>query len=100
MTTQKANQMNKKPDRSTAMLAIIKQVKETLPLYEPDTFICGTESNCTGCPKKLLELVDSELTYWESAIFRGMTPNFDDIRLFGKLCKNVRRGLVRNNLIV
>ncbi|WED28604.1 hypothetical protein L3V77_21905 [Vibrio sp. DW001] len=91
--------MNKKPDRCTAMLELIQQVKDTLPLYEPDTFTCGTKSNCTGCPKKLLELVDSELTYWESAISRGITPHFDDIRQFGKLCKNVRRGLVRNNLI-
>ncbi|WP_041417793.1 hypothetical protein [Shewanella woodyi] len=91
--------MSKKPDRQSAMLQIIEQVKDQLPLYESDTFICGPDNNCQGCPKKLLELVDTELTYWESAIERGVTPNFDEITRFGKLCKNVRRGLVRNNLI-
>ncbi|MCL1060676.1 hypothetical protein MK852_00740 [Shewanella benthica] len=91
--------MSKKPDRQTAMLLLIEQVKDGLPLYEPDTFICAPDGSCEGCPKKLLELVDTELTYWESAIERGAIPNFDEISRFGKLCKNVRRGLVRNNIL-
>ena len=91
--------MSKKPDRTTAMLQIIEQVKLQFPLYESDTFVCGPDNSCQGCPKKLLELVDTELTYWESAIERGVTPDFDEITRFGKLCKNVRRGLVRNNIL-
>ncbi len=91
--------MTPKPDRMTAMRLIIQQVKAELPLYESETFVCGVKGNCIGCPKKLLELVDSELTYWESAMSRGVIPQFDDIRRFGKLCTNVRRGLVRNNLL-
>ncbi|WP_028767162.1 hypothetical protein [Shewanella fidelis] len=89
----------KKPDRATAMLQIIAQVKDELPLYESDTFACGPEESCIGCPKKLLELVDSELSYWESAIANGRTPQFDEIRQFGKLCTNVKRGLVRNGVL-
>ncbi|EOD81413.1 hypothetical protein D515_04315 [Grimontia indica] len=81
------------------MKQIIEQVKQELPLYESDTFVCGPEGNCIGCPKKLLEMVDSELSYWESAMSRGITPQFDEIRRFGKMCNNVRRGLVRNNII-
>lgn len=91
--------MNKKPTRMDAMKQIIEQVKQELPLYESDTFVCGPEGNCIGCPKKLLEMVDSELTYWESAMARGITPQFDEIRRFGKMCTSVRRGLVRNNII-
>ncbi len=91
--------MTKKPDRITAMQLIIEQAKQELPLYESDTFVCGSKGNCIGCPKKLLELVDGELSYWESTISRGISPNFDDIRKFAKLCKNVKRGLVRNNLV-
>ncbi|MCW8334130.1 hypothetical protein [Vibrio paucivorans] len=91
--------MNLKPDRTSAMRLIIEQVKAELPLYEEDTFVCGPEGSCIGCPKKLLELVDSELSYWEAAMNRGVIPNFDEIRRFGKLCTNVRRGLVRNNII-
>ncbi|EOC1853717.1 hypothetical protein [Vibrio parahaemolyticus] len=91
--------MSAKPDRITAMQRIIDQTKRELPLYESDTFVCGTEGNCIGCPKKLMELVDSELSYWEHTISRGINPNFDDIRRFGKLCTNVKRGLVRNNIL-
>ncbi len=91
--------MNIKPDRKTAMKLIIEQAKHELPLYESDTFICGTESNCIGCPKKLMEMVDSELSYWQHQLNRGNQPNFDDIRRFGKMCKNVRRALVRNHRI-
>ncbi|CZF82326.1 hypothetical protein GCE9029_03160 [Grimontia celer] len=91
--------MAKKPTRMDAMKQIIEQVKQELPLYESDTFVCGPEGNCIGCPKKLLEMVDSELSYWESAMSRGITPQFDEIRRFGKMCTSVRRGLVRNNII-
>lgn len=62
---------SRKPDRVAAMKGIIEQVKNTLPLYAPETFVCGTKGNCVGCPKKLLEMVDSELSYWESAIDRA-----------------------------
>ncbi|MCG7499634.1 hypothetical protein MHO82_22475 [Vibrio sp. Of7-15] len=91
--------MSQKPDRLTAMKNIIEQAKQELPIYESDTFYCGPDNNCIGCPKKLMELVDSELTYWEHALSRGITPQFDEIARFGKLCKNIKRGLVRNNLI-
>lgn len=91
--------MAKKPTRMDAMKQIIEQVKQELPLYESDTFVCGPEGHCIGCPKKLLEMVDSELSYWESAMSRGITPQFDEIRRFGKMCNSVRRGLVRNNII-
>ncbi|NOH62414.1 MULTISPECIES: hypothetical protein [Vibrio] len=91
--------MSKKPDRKSAMLSIIQQVKQELPLYAPETFVCGSKGNCVGCPKKLLELVDSELTYWESAMERGIAPQFDEIRRFGKMCNGVRRGLQRNGLV-
>ncbi|MGR5411195.1 hypothetical protein ACPV5T_00485 [Vibrio astriarenae] len=90
--------MTLKPDRTTAMLQIIEQVKTTLPLYDEDTFVCGPDNSCIGCPKKLMELVESEMSYWESALQRGITPQFDEIRRFGKLCNNVRRGLIRNNI--
>ncbi|WP_261817642.1 hypothetical protein [Vibrio gallicus] len=91
--------MTKKPDRTTAMRNIIAQAKQQFPLYEEETFVCGDGTNCVGCPKKLMELVDTELSYWESYLDRGHTPNFDDIRRFGKLCTNVKRGLGRNGIV-
>ncbi len=88
-----------KPDRQTAMRQIIAQVKAEFPLYEPSTYICGANTDCAGCPKKLLEMVDSEICYWESAMKRGVQPKFDEIRRFGKMCLGVRRALLRNNLL-
>lgn len=88
-----------KPDRMTAMREIIAQVKAEFPLYEPSTFICGANTDCAGCPKKLLEMVDSEICYLESAMKRGVSPKFDEIRRFGKMCLSVRRALLRNNLL-
>ena len=89
--------MSAKPDRSTAMLNIITEVRDIFPLNEPDANICG--DSCEGCPKKLLELVDTELCYWEDQINSGIAPTFDELNRVGKLCKNVRRGLKRNGLV-
>ncbi|MGX9417576.1 hypothetical protein ACXJY6_00630 [Vibrio sp. RC27] len=88
--------MTKKPDRITAMQQIIDAVKREFPLYQEDTFKCGVDNSCIGCPKKLMELVDTDLTYWQHQIDNGVSPGFDDLYRFGKLCKNVRRALVRN----
>lgn len=79
--------MKVKPDRMTAMRSIIEQVKAELPIYEPETFVCGPEGQCIGCPKKLLEMVDSEVTYWESAMERGIVPQFDEIRRLAKCAR-------------
>lgn len=92
--------MNKKPDRITAMQLIIDAVKKEFPLYHEDTFKCGPVNSCTGCPKKLMELVDTELTYWQNEIDNGISPTFDELYQFGKMCKNIRRSLVRNNRII
>ncbi|QSX30746.1 hypothetical protein [Shewanella cyperi] len=91
--------MTRKPDRITAMQQIIDAVKAEFPLYLEDTFKCGPDNTCQGCPKKLMELVDGELQYWQHRINQGIAPGFDDLNQFGKLCRNVRRALVRNQRI-
>ena len=53
--------MSIKPDRITAMQQIIDAVKAEFPLYQQDTFTCGPDNSCVGCPKKLMDLVDIEL---------------------------------------
>ncbi|WP_440874573.1 hypothetical protein [Thalassotalea sp. PLHSN55] len=88
---------HKKPDRSTALLNIISAVRHDFPFNVPESNICGI--SCVGCPKKLLELVDTELCDWEVKIADGVIPNFGEISRLAKLCENVRRGLKRNNLV-
>ncbi|WP_279348327.1 hypothetical protein [Vibrio qingdaonensis] len=89
----------RKPNLAEATKTLITQVKAELPLYDESTFKCGPDNSCIGCPKKLLELVETEVSYWESALDRGITPNFEELRRFGKLCHSVRRGLMRNGLV-
>lgn len=89
--------MIKKPDCNTAMLNLITSVRADFPFTVPEANICGI--SCIGCPKKLLELVDTELCEWEVKINNGDTPKLGEISRLAKLCKNVRRGLKRNNLV-
>ncbi|MGB5444893.1 MAG: hypothetical protein WBM99_05225 [Psychromonas sp.] len=79
------------------MLNIILLVRADFPFDNPNIQICG--DTCVGCPKKLLEIVEIEIMHWESVLKRGETPNLGDISRFAKLCKNVRRGLLRNGLV-
>ena len=91
--------VSRKPDRITAMQQIIDAVKQEFPLYQADTFKCGPDNSCIGCPKKLMELVDTDLCYWQYQIQRGIAPSFDELNRFGKMCKNIRRALMRNGRI-
>ena len=86
-----------KPNPPTAMQNLITQVRGEFPFTVPEAQICA--GKCVGCPKKLLELVDTELCDWESRLANGETPLLGDISRLAKLCKNIRRGLVRNNLL-
>ncbi|RSM27795.1 hypothetical protein C5B78_09775 [Aeromonas salmonicida] len=91
--------MSRKPDRITAMQQIIDAVKQEFPLYQPDTFRCRPDNSCIGYPKKLMELVDTDVSYWQYQIDSGIPPSFDKLNRFGKLCKNIRRALMRNGRI-
>ena len=89
--------LTKKPDRSSAMRNLIREVRSDFPLNVPEANICGI--SCIGCPKKLLEIVDTELCDWEAKLGNGVVPKFGELSRLGKLCKNVRRGLKRNGLV-
>lgn len=89
--------MNNKPDRQTAMLNIIQLVRDDFPFYAPESQICS--DTCVGCPKKLLELVDTEIIDWQYKIECGEIPDFSEIDRFAKLCKNVRRSLVKSHVV-
>ncbi|PMK00869.1 hypothetical protein [Vibrio sp. 10N.261.55.A7] len=91
--------MTRKPSRIVAMQQIIDAVISEFPLYQSDTFVCGVDNSCIGCPKKLMELVDGELSYWQHQVNQQRSPTFEELNRFGKLCKNVRRALVRNGRI-
>lgn len=86
-----------KPSCKDAMLSLIIRVRKEFPFEKPESQICGT--SCIGCPKKLLEIVDTDLCEWESKIDNGINPTLNDLHRLAKLCKNIKRGLSRNNLL-
>ncbi len=89
--------MSRKPDCISAMKNLIAEVRNDFPFNVPDANICGI--SCVGCPKKLLEIVDTELCEWEVKLDENIAPKLGEISRLGKLCKNVRRGLKRNGLV-
>ena len=91
------NKQVTKPKPAQAMKNLITQVRADFPFTVPETQICA--GKCVGCPKKLLEIADMELSDWECNLANGETPLIGDINRLAKLCKNIRRGLVRNKLL-
>lgn len=89
--------MSKKPDCKTVMLQIIKQAASTFPFADKQMFKCM--SQCENCPKKLLELIEMDMIYWQSAIKLGRIPNLAEVSRFSALCKKVGGILVQRGLL-
>ena len=86
-----------KPDTSTAMGDLIKQVEDTLPFGLSEAEICA--GKCVGCPKKLLEYISSELDYWKCELDNEIVPKLGDVSRLAHISKKVHRSLGRNGLV-
>ncbi|MFK5986479.1 MAG: hypothetical protein QM479_13790 [Pseudomonadota bacterium] len=86
-----------KPDRSKAMLQLIKTVREKIPFDSVDANICTGQ--CNKCSLKVLEYLDSEIEIWEYRLQNGDIPSFGDIRQMEKTSKKVYKFLAQNNLV-
>ena len=80
------------------MVNIIQQIRETFPFDISEEKLCA-ETCCCGCPKKLLEYMQMEITEWERRLENGDIPNFRDIQKLSKTGKNIYRVLEKNNLV-
>ncbi len=86
-----------KPQRSTAMQQLIKQVREAMPFDLPEAHLCSGQ--CNGCSQKLLDYLDSELEDWEYRLKAGELPDFGEIQRIAKTSKKIYKVLQRNGLI-
>lgn len=50
-----------KPNTQIAMQTLINQIKETIPLNLEEAQLC--QGQCLGCSKKMLEMLDAEISY-------------------------------------
>lgn len=86
-----------KPNTRTAMSQLIAQIRIAIPFDTPLSRLC--DGPCTGCSKKLLEFLDSELEDWEYKLEAGELPSLGDIHALAKTSKKVYGVLKKNGLI-
>ncbi|MEH6576871.1 MAG: hypothetical protein V7731_07295 [Amphritea sp.] len=86
-----------KPGTSIAMNNLIGQVREIIPFDIPPAQLC--DGPCTGCPKKLIEYLDTELEEWEYRLEQNETPSLGDVHTLGKTSKKIYAVLKKNDLI-
>lgn len=86
-----------KPDRTTAMRRLIRQVRFAMPFDLPEANLCS--GKCNGCSQKLLDYLDSELEDWECRLKSGETPDFGEIQRIAKTSNKVYKVLEKNELV-
>ncbi|MCH1920993.1 hypothetical protein L9G15_16325 [Shewanella sp. A3A] len=86
----------RKPNTQQAMQQLISTIEQQIPLNIAEAAIC--QGKCCGCPKKMLEMLDSELSYWRSAV-PDITPGFADLKQLEKLARRTHRLFCKNGLI-
>lgn len=85
---------NAKPNTQVAMQLLINKVKSTIPLTLNEAQMCQGE--CLGCSKKMLEMLDSELSYWEHS---DDTPSLKDLKSIENIGRRTYKILKRNKLV-
>lgn len=88
--------MPKKPSAQIAMQQLIQQVRTALPFDQPASFLC--QKHCIGCPKKLMEFLESEISSWETALDQGETPTLGDIEQLARTSRKIHTVMVKNGL--
>ena len=87
-----------KPKTDVVVVNIIQQIRETFPFDISEEELCA--DTCSyGCPKKLLEYMQMEITEWERRLENGETPSFRDIQKISKTGKKIYQVLEKNNLV-
>lgn len=87
-----------KPGTREAMNSLITQVRDTFPFDLPTEILCAKTCDY-GCPKKLMEYLDSELLSWKVRLAAGENPNFGEIHRLGKTVQKIHRVLQKNGLV-
>jgi hypothetical protein len=89
--------LSRKPSTSIAMLQLIEEARSQIPFNTPSAELCA--GPCRGCPKKLLEFLDSELEDWQELLGQDQQPSLGDVQKLAKRCRKIYRSLEVNGLI-
>ena len=83
-----------KPNTQIAMQTLINQIKETIPLNLEEAQLC--KGQCLGCSKKMLEMLDAEISYWQ---FSEVAPSLKDLKNLENIGRRTYKILKRNQLL-
>ena len=87
-----------KPKTEVVMADIIQQIREKFPFDISEEELCA-ETCSYGCPKKLLEYMNMEITDWEQRLENHEVPNFKDIQKLSKTGCKIYKILAMNDLV-
>lgn len=79
------------------MQQLISQIRASLPFDQPAVLLC--QQHCVGCPKKLMEYLEGEVTGWESALAAGDVPTLGDIDQLARTSRKIYAVLQKNGLV-
>jgi hypothetical protein len=86
-----------KPDTTTAMRQLIRQIRAATPFDLAEARIC--DGPCNGCSLKLLDYLESELEGWQARLDQGVRPNFGDLSQLANSGRKIHRILQHNGLL-
>ena len=89
--------MTTKPTTRNAMMQLIEQVRAAIPLNASEADLCS--GTCHGCPKKLIEYLDTELTDWTDRLNNHEIPLLGDVDRLGRTSKKIYKVLQKNQIV-
>lgn len=83
-----------KPNTKVAMQDMISLIKDSIPFHLDEAQMCQGE--CLGCSKKMLEMLDAEISYWQ---YSESPPSLKDLKNLEKMGVRTYKILKRNRLV-
>ncbi|MBO2561461.1 MULTISPECIES: hypothetical protein [Shewanella] len=78
------------------MRSLLSEIRRCIPLDLPEASLCG--GKCLGCSKKMLEMLDTEVCFWESRL-DDEVPGLADLKSLQCLAERTHKILKRNQLV-
>lgn len=90
--------MSRKPDTKVAMYQLLNVIREHIPFGLKEADMC--QGICRGCSKKMMEMLDSEVSQWQADLDNDLAdPTLADLVFMEKLARRTEKILRRNHLM-
>ncbi len=82
-----------KPNVAIVMQQLIRRIQHELPLHLTEAQLC--HGSCLGCSKKMIEMLDDQLSYWQANL-EYQQPSLADLAELTTLAQRTAKILKRN----